>query len=39
MAVGWKNGVPGGKPNAVGANGIYISKKKHIKMMIQIIIE
>lgn len=23
MAVGWNNGVPGGKPNAVGANGIY----------------
>lgn len=30
MAVGWKKGVPGGKPNAVGPNGIYIEKEKQV---------
>ncbi len=28
IAVGWKKGVPGGKPYAVGANGIYLEKGK-----------
>ncbi len=30
MAVGWKKGVPGGKPNAVGPNGIYTEQTKMI---------
>ncbi len=35
IAAGWKNGVPGGKPNAVGANGIYFNTKKKKRRFIE----